>query len=342
MNNLKRTMAAWMVGMSLTAASAAMAIDSPNPMQQSAELQRNNADVIEALLADGKPRALVLAATALKYGGDTSAPAAERQRELLNQAVLMGPNDALVQWIAAVYASPLDGISEPALALQRLEPDNGAIWMFQLAAATRANDSAGITEMLQRIGISGRFDDHSSGYALEWLKFFEAHPWADHYPQGEGQARTAIPLIMAISRAAALALPNYVGPTQVCKSAGQSLAADRRAACLAAGRLMLTKSYSLDSMRIGAAMLRLADADDATEITRNTEYFTEEYIVFFNDVMMDSDGLDRYQADWLQSGSRLQADRNLLTRSGIPLLPPPDWKPDPNRFTSMNSKRKDR
>ncbi|MGB0133190.1 hypothetical protein, partial [Dokdonella sp.] len=326
-------------GVCVAAAAVAMTMVPSSAEDASAAHDEYNATVIDALLAEGTPRTRVLAATAMKYGGKQSSAEAERQRELLSQAVQAAPDDAWVQWIAAVYALPSDTVSEPALALQRLEPDNGAIWLFQLAAASRANDSTGVTDALARIGASSRFDDHFVDYALEWLEFSRKYPLPDSYATGDNQASAQLPLVMAVSRAAALAMPNYVSPTRACKAVDQPLKADRREACIAAGRVMLTESNTLDSMRLGAAMLQLAGADDAAEVTRNTDYFTEEYLVLWNAMLRDPEEFKRYQVDWVQSRDTLQAARNLLLRAGVPLLPPPNWKSEPSRLTSTSSRQ---
>src|SRR5690606_3145416 len=106
-----------------------------------------------------------------------------------------------------------------------------------------------------------------------------------------------------------------------CKSPDSPLAADRREACLAAGRLMLNESNTLDSMQIGVGLLHRAAAGDIDEITRNAEYFTREYAVLASSALADPVEFARYQADWLQTRNEIQVARNLLTRAGIPLLP---------------------
>lgn len=335
----KTTLVCLLAGVFILTVTAVMSMNSrsPDTGEAAAAGQEHNLKLIDALLAEGTPRAMVLAATAMKYIGEQAAMDAKRQHELLSQAVQAAPDDAWIQWIAAVYALPSDTVSEPALALQRLEPDNGAVWLFQLAAASRANDSNGVTDALARIGASPRFNDHFVDYALEWLEFSSKHPLPDSFAMGDEQPSLVLPLVMATSRAAALAMPNYVSPARACKPVDQPLAADRREACIAAGRVMLSESNTLDSMRLGAAMLRTAGADDAAEITRNTDYFTEEYLVLWNAMLGNPEEFKRYQADWVQSRDTIQAARNLFHRAGVPLSPPPDWKSEPGRLKSTGS-----
>lgn len=340
MHNLKRTLLAALVCLCMATASTIKASE-PADAAAIAAQQEYNAAVIDSLIADGSPRARMLAATSMIYAGQMSSTGAERQRELLNQAVQRAPDDALVQWVAAIYDLPAETVSGPVVALQRIEPDNGAVWLFQLAAASRAEDNTGVTEALARIGASRRFDDHYIDYSLAWLAISPEIPLPEPYAHGDEEAFAKLPLFMAIARAAALALPNYVSPTKACKPVDQPLAIERREACLAVGRLMLTESNTLNSMRIGAALLRLAGAEDAAEVSRNTEYLVQEYSVLSGSALEDPDEFARFQADWLQTRSELQVAKNMLARAGIPLLPPADWKSDSKSVMARIAKQKD-
>ncbi len=332
MHVLKRILVSSIAAICLAASATGMADDLASAKEAMATQARSNAILIDTLLADGKPRALVLAATTSKYPGEDIAKDTERRRTLLYRAAQLAPDDAWVQWVSAVNTPPADTLSEAATALQRLEPDNGAVWLFQLQAASLAHDSKGVTEALARIGAAHKFDDYFVASATEWLKVFHAHPLPEVYALVGENAPERMGLVMAISYASAMSMANYATPTRACKSTGQPLAEDRRAACLAAGRLMLNESTTLISMRIGAALLRLAGAEDTDEITRNAEYFIQEYAVLSNSAFEDAAEFERYQADWLQTRDELQVAKNLLTRAGIPLSPPADWKPDHKAF----------
>ncbi|MEP6881233.1 MAG: hypothetical protein ABI866_04530, partial [Dokdonella sp.] len=274
-------------------------------------------------------RAMTLAATAITYGRQGDETSVNRQRALLERAAAMAPDDAFVQWIAAMNLPRSEVISEPALALQRIEPDNGAARLLQLAAAYEAKDEAGITEALARIGASRHFDEHFGDAMSEWLKVFRAHPMPQLATEDSEQASAQMPMIMAIGRAAAISLTNFTSPMRACKPTEQPLAADRREACIAVGRLMLKESKTVMSMQTGAALLRLAGAEEAVEATRNADYFMKKAIDLSRFVMLIPAGLARYQADWLQTGSEVQAMKNQLTQAGIPLLPPEEWNEDP-------------
>ena len=326
MDTLKRIWVASIAGLCMAAASAALATDRSPDDKATALARQHDARVIDSLLAEATPRSLTLAATVLMPVGEDADEIAQRRRELLEKAARMAPNEAWVQWMAALDAAPTDVVPEPALALQRLQPDNGAVWLFQLQAASRANDSRGVTKALARLGAAGHFESPFMATALAWLEFYRSHPQLQPPGSVAGSPASAA-LTMAVARAAALAMPNYGSLMVACKSPNSPLAADRREACLAAGRLMLNESNTLDSMQIGVALLRRAAARDIDEITRNAEYFTLEYAVLASSALEDPVEFARYQADWLQTRNEIQIARNLLARAGIPLLPPVDWKP---------------
>ncbi|OJY93398.1 MAG: hypothetical protein BGP25_02975 [Lysobacterales bacterium 63-13] len=326
MDTLKRIWVASIAGLCMAAASAALATDRLPYDEAMALMQQHNAMVIDSLLAEATPRSLALAATVLMPVGEDANEIVQQRREWLEKAAQMAPDDVWVQWLAALNAAPTDVVSEPALALQRLQPDNGAVWLFEVQAAARANDNAGVTKVLARLGAARRFENPFMATTLEWLEFYRGHPQlqlSGFAPELSASAAQ----IMATSRAAASAMPNYTNLMAACNSSNSPLETDRREACLAAGRLMLNESNTLDSMQIGVALLRWAAAGDIDEITRNAEYFTREYAVLASSALEDPVEFARYQADWLQTRNEIQIARNLLTRAGIPLLPPADWKP---------------
>ncbi len=340
LNTLKRVLLALVAGACIAIVSTVAAVDLPTQEEARALAQQHTDTVIETLLAEGTPRSLTLAATAMLPIGENAAVIGQRQRELFEQAATSAPDDAWIQWMAALNASSNGPISEFAIALQRLEPDNGAVWLFPLQAAARAKDSRGMTETLARIGTARSYQSPFVTTALEWLKFYRANPITP--PPGFTVERSsASAFTMAVARAAAVAMTPNFAPMAACKSRDQPLQADRREACLSAGRLMLTQSNTLDSMLIGATLVRLAGAEDAAEITHNFKYFSQENLIRSKAALNDPAEFALYQADWVQTRNEVQVARNLLTRAGIPLLPPADWKSDPKAFMARMSAKND-
>lgn len=342
MRLMKHVLIASLAGVCMLLATSTLAQDPSARSDEAAWMQQYNASLFDAVLGEGTPRSMVLAANSLiTFGQDTKANQ-QRKYDLLKQAAQMAPNDAWVQWFAALHADPAENVSEPALVLQRLEPDNGAIWLFQLNAATRVKDIAGITDALARIGASRTFDDHFVAFTVEWLKFFQAHPESmgiidEAIDEGEVTASER-PLVMAIARAAAMTIPSFAGTFSACRLGKQPLSTERRAACLSAGRLIANESKTFLSQGMGIGMLSMVGAEDASELKRNKDYLTWISIGVFNDAIKDPQEFARYQADFVQTGSEIQAVKNALTRAGIPLLPPADWKPEPYPWTETKSK----
>ena len=338
MRFVKQVVVASLAGVYMLLATSTLAQDPPAHSDEAARMQQYNASVVDALLAEGTPRSMVLAATSLTTFGQDANANQQRKYDLLKQAAQRAPDDAWVQWFAALHADPDENVSEPALVLQRLEPDNGAIWLFQLNAATHTKDSAGITDALVRIGASRTFDDHFVAYTLEWLKFFQAHPKSLEIIDVGELAPANQPLVAAIARAAAMSIPSFKGTLSACRSGELSLSEERHEACLAAGRLIANESKTFLSQAIGIAMLSKVGAEDAAELKRNKDYLTWISIGVFDDAMNDPQEFARYQADFVQTGSEIQAVKNSLTRAGFPLLPPTDWKPEPYPWAETENK----
>ncbi|MEO5810959.1 MAG: hypothetical protein ABIU96_10615 [Rhodanobacter sp.] len=329
MRNLRQSLVVIAAVAGMATVAAAVTIDPPATEDFDSAFKQYNETLIETLVAEGTPHSMTLAATAITYGRQGDESSVDRQRALSARAAAMAPDDAWVQWIAAMNLPRSEVVSEPALALQRIEPDNGAAWLFQLAAASEAKDEAAITEALARIGASRHFDEHFGDAMVEWLKVVRADPMPQLATEGSKEASEQMQMIMAIGRAAAISLTDYTSPMRACKPTEQSLAADRRETCIATGRLMLKESKTVMSMQTGAALLRLAGAEEAVEATRNADYLMKKAIDLSRFAMLIPAELARYQADWLQTGSEVQAMKNQLTQAGIPLLPPKDWNEDP-------------
>lgn len=328
MHFLKRIAMASLAGMCMLAATSTLAVDPPAHPDETARQQHDNALLVDALLAEATPRSMVLAATSLFSMGPDAQAIQQRKYDLLKQAAQRAPDDAWVQWFAALHADPAEGESKAALVLQQLEPDNGAVWLLPLSTATRANDDAGITDALARIGTSPRFDDRFIAFTLEWLDFFRAHPGFLGGTDKNGAAHSTPALDMAIGRAAALAMPNLADALRACRSIEQPLTVKRREACLDAGRLIANESNTFTAQALGIAMLRSAGAEDVAELTRSHAYLARMSVGVFDGLHEDPQALARYQSDLLKTGSEIQAVRNALTRAGTPLVPPADWKPD--------------
>ncbi|WP_371279707.1 hypothetical protein [Dokdonella sp.] len=308
----------------LMGACAAVAAEQPDRVRESSE-GHYNASLVESLLAEGTPRALVLAATSLPYAGN---PAGLSRQALLDRAAQAAPDDPFVQWFAALYTAPATTLSEPAKAVLRLEPDNGAAWMFVLQAASEAKDENGVTEALAHLGAAAAFDEHYADFTLAWMEAFRAHPRPAQPELDREQALAEEPLIMAMARSTALALPAFSSLISACSDKSVDLLAGRRDACIAAARLMAGQSTAIISRGMGNALLRRSGAPQAATAMRDFEYINSRYALLSSTLECDPVEFDAFEADWMETRNEIQVAERALLRDGHLLQPPPDWQPD--------------
>jgi hypothetical protein len=305
-------------------ANAGSATETVDARQASLEY---NASVVNTLLAKGDPRSLAFAATMLPLLGDAQSTDGKARSDLLAEAVQQGPDDVLVQWLGALYMTPDARTSPAARALLRLEPENGAAWMFPLQAALAANDADGVTGALRHIGAATRFDVHFADFSLAWATFYREHPAP--VPQGRptGFHSDEQPLVAGIASAAAMAMPAFQYLVRACKVNEVPLTTDRREACIAAGRLMFSQSAEQISRGLGVALLRNADAPGHEQARRTVDYLGQMYTQVSESLDSDPAMYQQFESDWQETRSETAVIERTLTRAGVPLVPPADWEP---------------
>jgi hypothetical protein len=286
-----------------------------------------NTRVVDALLAQGDPRSMAFAATMLPLLGDAQSSGHETRAKLLAEAVRQAPDDILVQWLGALYATPDANLSAPAQALLRLEPENGASWLFSLQAASKANHADGVTEALRHIGFAERFDTHYADFALAWSTILRNHPQPTRQGPASEFSLEEQPLIQGISHAVALAMPAFQPLIRACKDAGAALAPKRREACIAAGRLMTAHPAEELSRALGVSVLRVVRAPEYRQAARTSDYLSQMYQAAFEPLETDETAYQRFESDWRETRSEAAVIERMLTRDGLPLRPPADWKP---------------
>ena len=308
------------------AAVAASRSDAGPDAAAAASIRYNAEFVDEPARAD--PLSMTLAATLMPVTGEASSAQAASQGDLLAEAARRAPDDVLVQWLAALHAPADAALSPAAQALLRLEPGNGAAWMFALQAAARANDADGVTEALRRIGTAARFDTHFADVALAWEKVFRAHPVPLPAERTAGFQIDEQPLIRGIARATAVAMPAFRLLIRACAPADRvPLGTERREACIAAGRLMVDHSAEQSSRAVGALILDKTDAPDRETASRTYDYLQQTYSAAFASVQTDETAYRQFAADWRETRSETAVIERLLSRAGLPMAPPADWKP---------------
>ncbi|SFN53050.1 hypothetical protein SAMN05216289_12835 [Dokdonella immobilis] len=309
-------------------AGAALAATSPRvgPDATTSASQRFNAELVDEL-AKADPRSMALASTLMPLAGNATSAPARSQADLLAEAARRAPDDVLVQWLAALLAPADATLSPAARALLRLEPGNGAAWMFDLQASANANDADGVTEALRRIGAAARFDTHFADVALAWEAIHEAHPAPPPTGNPAGFQIDEQPLIRGIASAAAVAMPALQSLLRACSPGNAPLGGERRKACIAAGRLMVDHSTEQASMAIGTSILEKADAPDRETARRTFDYLQQTYVSAFEFLQTDEAAYRQFAADWRETRSEPAVIGRLFRRAGLPMKPPADWKP---------------
>lgn len=324
----------------LATASLASFAQSPDPGMAAIRADQDyNTAMVNDLLAEGTPRAMVLAATALPYARPEHQAQAAKRSELLSRAARLAPDDAFVQWFAALYAKPESVLSEPAQTLMRLEPDNGAAWLFMLQAASEANNQGAATDALARIGAAAIFDEHFAEFTLEWMARFSANPRTAEPAQGPEQALSQKPLIMALARSNALAMPAFAGLISACIVRNGPSPPGRREACIAAGGVIAAHSTTVLSRGMGVTVLRNSGAPDYATSARDFTYLRQNYSALSTNLACDPAEFDHFQSDWVETRSQIQVAKSMLLRAGLPVLPPAEWEPDPNEYSPVGKTR---
>lgn len=289
--------------------------------------QRFESSLNAAMRASTRPRDWALAATASPDPSRTIGATGVHFDGDLFRAAQAAPGDALVQWLAANYgdtSTPENAARRAAAidALTRIEPDNGAVWMQALGAASERHDEGAVDDALARMAESARFDDHFVDVVHAWIDVYDRHsPPAslstDAYDAG---------FVAAFAKAAASALPAYNVVVRACKAP----APGRAATCTAAARTMLAHGDTLVARSIGYAVLRNLDA--ATDADRAAHRDLEWYSAnSLRGTGQDGEARDAlaHESDWRRMDDEIDILKSALRRAGLPTSSPADWTPHP-------------
>ena len=316
-----------------------------DPRQQAAESawQDYQRATFDALGKSRVPRDWALAAlTGMELSGDASLPA--RRAALLERAVRTAPDDVLVQWIGAQAAKD-QGVSLIANArLQRLEPDNAAVWLNNLREATQQGERS-VELALAKAASGSRYELHYAQLMMALEELYQRYPppavdWPASEPD-QAFPRELIPFTQAVSVAAAFAFPPFQQLIDACRMASDRSPV-RAADCAAIGRLMVAHGDTAIANRIGYTVLRVSRAYTEQDIqgARNDDW------VYTRAVALETEKFDAasvrrmlaLQRDWIDSGSELDAMRRTLANAGIAPVPPDDWTDDHPLFSAERLK----
>lgn len=289
-------------------------------------------EVIEGMRASGDAREQVLALVSEQASASVESEQAvasgdddSGDKRAITDIATAHPDDLLVQWVAAQHADA-DGRAAAIARLQGLDAANAATWAWSLPAS---NDAADPLPVLQRMAASRHHDEYAAGFIGIWSTAFARVPApaefaAQMQAMGAEVDAETLPKMMALSSmfhlTAGLAWQNVMG---ACAAEAVATAAARREPCLAVGRLLLRQSRSLLAARVGEGLLRKLDAlrDTDAERTRQLAWWQEN----MQANLLPGKAMDAYFADWLSTGSEVEALRLAANRAGK-AEPPADWQ----------------
>lgn len=258
---------------------------------------------------------------------------AQQDDDLRQRAAKAAPNDALVQWLAALHSVNAVDPSRARSAIARLaqlENDNAAAWMLALTVAARQKDARGIDDALHRMASSQRYDEHYADTMHAWMDVFDRYP--PPVPQDRdlqfSPALASFTVAMAI--AAATAMPAYQDASSACKPGdAQTISAQRRADCTSIAHLLLHRGLTLAARSFGAALLRRLGDGLPTSADEEARRQLDWYMYCAVQTSGVSQGnlalMTAYQADWRALDDEIEVIRRALRRQGLPTEPPVDW-----------------
>lgn len=255
----------------------------------------------------------------------------EKRHDLLQRAFDSAQDDRLVQWMAVREGATDDR----RLALERLrthEADNAAVWIEVLVDAAKGHDEPAVGEALVRMAGSTAFDGHLGELIKAVRDVYRRYPVPEQLLAQSQPTATPEDLatINAFAVTAASGSPGFQHLVNACRidpATGRNSA--RRNDCATIGRLLMTRSDTLLTNRIGASILRISKSytDDDMRAARNDDWIYSSYQSL---VPTEGDAaavarIAAYQSDWIESGSEMEAMRRATARAGIAPEPPEDW-----------------
>lgn len=288
--------------------------------------------VFDALAASQDPHDWMLASILHWYGPAS----AERTTalNLLKRAAEALPDDANAQWLAMQECNLAKQPAEcdsTTTTLERIEPDNSAVWLKALNHAAVERDAVGVDVALEHMASGTRFDDHLVGLQKPMTTAFQRFTAPPELAvkllriNPEFSANKLMRSI-AITATMAVALPAYQHLVRACTiDPERGLHVERATNCAKIGRLLSLQGSDLVSNEIGYAILRVShtwnDAD--VQAARELDWLRT------GAPKADGTGSDvlgiRHWEDWMTAGTESGALRVAMTRAGMPTTPPANW-----------------
>lgn len=258
------------------------------------------------------------------------------------------PDDVLVQWMT-LRASRKTSEQDAALrALERLEPDNAAVWLWALQRANAGKDKPAIEAAMAHMAAAMRYNNHRADFLRMLLDLHQHYPLP---PEFLGDTPVAgikedAPYSLAALEINVLFSDPYQALGSLCKidpidGTNMTYAAQ----CETIGRMLALHSHTVIDSRIGFAFLRASRrfGDQDVRSARDIDWVVQQYTALQNEMFagmpdeeadsrVDPDriaqaaaNMRRLVVDQIETGSEIEAYRRALVRAGKALKPPGDW-----------------
>ncbi len=312
--------------------------DVPSPDRKAWMAYQQN--MFDALSTSQDPHDWVIASI-IHFAGSS---ASERKAggDLLERAAQALPDDAPTQWLAIQLCPTVKTppVCDSAMTtLERIEPDNAAVWLQALNRAALLRDVVGVEVALERMAASTHFDDHLLDFQKRLVVVYQRFPPTsamsdDLHRLRAGFSEANFGYVAAIAITNAMMLPTYQHLIRACTiDAELGLHVERSADCAKVGRMLGLHGPNLVANRIGFAVLRVsrtwndADVQAAREVDWAWMQAPRPNVSHSATVGM------QYEQDWANSGSEIGALRLAMSREGVATLPPADWVDNSSPFS---------
>ncbi len=279
----------------------------------------------ETLVSGTNPRGWILASNML------FANAGRRDPTLIAKAGDAAPNDMFVQWMVTQMSERSSPAWQAAQErLERGEPENGAVWLNALHAASHRNDVDAVDRTLEQMSRSTRFDTYQVTLAKEMIAALSLKPAPDFYlPPESGLPslrKEEFATLTAYQMTAAFSTPPIADFTRECSAANTSNNR-RRINCDISARLMLSTSDTFLLRTIAPRQLcdrhALTFADN--EIIRSNDWLYSNLNHVVGDAAADVEARWNKISNILEVGSEVDGMRQYLEKSDVAPIAPADW-----------------
>lgn len=298
--------------------------------------------LFEQLRQSSAPRDWMLASQLFQLGDADPASNGAARVELLKNAAAAAPDDALVQWVAAVAmpASGGGGCSAPKALpanlddLLRLESANGLAWLPLLQQAYQDKDALGVDAALARMAAAERYDDHRQEYTRLLVKLYTENPQVgkrvaadltDVVGAMDESSDADVSFGMAMGQAIAVA-PSLYLLDKVCDPQQQPAPDARRLAlCADVGQRLAERGASSSLRRDGESLLQQLGQSQGKLQALDREL---QYLSWMLEQSPDQQRAAAiFRDEWIRSGDEVDALRATVNALGLPTTPPAMWQP---------------